>query len=403
MSKTIFPSRHHSANSRGFSHHLLLPILAVFLVGSIGVYLANSGSANTAAALKGPASTGEYVSLLRGDIMGRRFVGDGGAAVRTGNGYTVSFFGDSFVNKAEIIPSDYPEAAGQTPYMMHNNILITSPTKKVYSAVSSADILAHKSFIDVPEAAHLPDGKNYYWPGMAATDFSSAGKGRVIYLFLYHMYSPDSGEGTFFNFQYVGSKLAKLYVTDKGTIKTLGVYNTPKYLKDTKPITWGSGVVIHNGWAYIYGSNKPEGEWIWGFDHYVARVKLNRIGNMKYWRYWNGSAWLASQAAAKPVIPNSAGAESVIAVSKNPTDGFTFVYKKFGFLGKEVYRAKAASPQGSWEFPDTVLATPAQFNDTDYTYCAYEIPIAGGKRGVIVSHGNSESSPLEDQGIHEVL
>ncbi|MBP9761580.1 DUF4185 domain-containing protein [Candidatus Saccharibacteria bacterium] len=386
-------------NSKGFTHHFLLPLLAIIAVGSIGAYLVHRGNAATIPGLAGPRSTSEFVSLVRGDIQGRRFVGDGGASVRTGHGYTVSFFGDTVVYKAENIPKAYSEAAGQPTYMMRNNILTISPTRQVKSVVSSADLLKQQSFIDVPLDQQLPGGKNYYWPNAAATDFSRRGKGRTIYLFLGQMHSPESSSSSF-NFEYVRSQLAKYTIDDKGTLRLVGMYKPPTYLADTKPITWGTGMLIQGDWTYIYGSYKPKGEWIWGFDHYIARVKTERIGRANEWRFWDGSKWQPSQIAAKPIIDNSTGTEGGITVSRTKTGQYTFVYKKHGFIGNDVYRATATAPQGPWTFSPDILSTPSLLSDTDYTYLAYEIPLAGGKKGAIISHGSSTPVPLAEQGIH---
>lgn len=390
--------------TRGFSHHFLLPLLAVLAVGAIGYYLLRYSSAATQVnKVAGPATTEQFVAQLRGDIQGRRFVGDGGASVRTSNGYTLSFFGDTVVYKSDTVYPQYPEANNQTTYMMRNNVLITSPGNKVKSGLSGQQLLDQKSFVDVPERLKLPNGKNYYWPNAVATDFSSAGKGRTVYVFLGQMYSPDANTGNF-NFEYAGSRLAKYYVSDTGSLKLTGNYILPTYLKDTKPIAWGSGLLLRGDWAYIYGSNKPVGEWIWGFDHYLARVKIANIGSPKAWRYWDGSMWQTNQSLAQPVVPNAQGAEGAITISRDASTGlYTFVYKKFGFIGKEVYRATASAPQGPWTFPDASIGTPAVFNDKDFTYCGYEIPLAGGRKGVIVSHGNSEPVPFEQQGIHSLL
>lgn len=389
-------------DDQGFSHHLLSPLLALVAVGAIGMYLLHLGSAAVPPRAAGPATTNEFVSLTRGDIMGRRFLGDGGQTVRTSNGYTVSFFGDSLVYKADIVPTEFSDANQQETYMMRNNALIIDPLKKVKSAVPSSNLLAKKSFAEVPLKQQLAEGKNYYWPAAAATDMSTLGKGRTIYVFLTQLYTPNTATDAF-NFQFVRSKMAKYYLTDTGRLKLLGQYNTPTYLKDTKPIQWGSGLLIQGDWAYIYGANKPQGDWVWGFDHYIARVKTSRMAYVKEWRYWDGAGWRASQLAAKPIVDNPVGAEGSITVSRNSTGQYTFVYQKFGFIGKKVYRATAPSPQGPWTFPEPEIGTPVLYSDTDYTYCAYEIPLANGTYGSIVSHGNSVSVPFEQQGIHALL
>lgn len=66
-----------------------------------------------------PTTTADLVARVRGDIEGRRFIGDAGFGVRLRSGALVKVFGDTLVTATG--NSDYPDAANQLPYVMRNS------------------------------------------------------------------------------------------------------------------------------------------------------------------------------------------------------------------------------------------------------------------------------------------
>ena len=367
-------------------------------VVAAAVVLASAAQApSVRAATPLPTTAEQYVAMQRGDVEGRSFTGDGGAAVRTKNGAFVSFYGDSFVFPSEMPNPRYPRAAQQPPYMMRNNALIITPAGHVKSAVSSANLLAKKSLIDVPAADQLPGGQNFYWPASAAVQGTN-----LIYVFLWQMYTPDGG-GTW-DFRHIGTKLAVYRLDSYSNLVFQRLQATPTGANNPDAIGWGSGVYFEGGYMYVFGSHKPAGDYVWGYDHYIARVPVGYASKLSAWRYWDGSAWKADRKLAVPIIPYSAGVEGSIMLTKDPATGrYTFVYKQFAFIGQNIMRGTSTKLEGPWTIESTPAAVLPPYSDQDYTYCGVEIPLAEGKRGIIVSHGeNSPWPPMSEIGIRPV-
>lgn len=384
-------------NQTGFSHHFLLPLLAILLIGAIGAYLTFWSSAATL-----PMTVTEHVAKQRGDVEGRLFNGDGGFGVKTKSGTILNFYGDSFVQADPATASKYPKAAKQTAYMMHNNVLITNRTGQVKSVVSGDNLLALKSFIDVPAAKQLPNGSNYYWPSGAAVRMSGTNAGNRIYVSLMRVYSPNDGSGVW-NFKTVGGDIALYDLTSDDSLILRKLYNAPNTSADAVPILWSGGVYIENGFLYVLGSYKPSGEYVWGQDLYLSRVPLDKAGRLSVWRYWNGAAWVADRQAAKPIVPNSYGAEATAKISRDSSGYYTFVFKQFSFIGSKIMRATSPSLTGPWTVSTTPVATIEKLNETDFSYSATEVPLYRGGKGVIVSHGNTVwGTPQNQIGIFPV-
>jgi len=378
-------------------------IKAALILFVISLLLANVAFSPVIQAAALPKTAEQYVDMQRGDIEGRSFTGDGGAAVRTKNGTFLSFYGDSFVFPSSPANPRYPKAATQQPYMMRNNVIIITPTGHVKSAVSTDNLLAKKSFLDVPVAEQKPGGLNYYWFAAAAVQYGGQGAGNTIAVTMWHMFSP-TGSTDVWGYQKVGTKIAIYKLDSSYNLVLQRLQDTPDKLVPADPMDWGAGVRYENGYLYVYGSHKPAGDFIWGHDYYISRVPVKSSHNLNAWRYWNGSSWVADRSAAAIIFPNSAGAEGSIMIAKDSQTGmYTFVFKQFAFIGSKIIRVNSPKLEGNWVMSDTPAAELPPYSDNDYTYCGVEVPLAGGRRGLIVSHGNAKPWPaMSEIGIRSV-
>lgn len=348
-----------------------------------------------------PATTAEFVALQRGDIEGRRFIGDGGFGIRTRNGTLINFYGDTVVSATG--NPQYPSAATQKTYMMRNNAIIHGGGR-IRSATSGTRLLSLNSFVDVPAAQRIPGGTNYYWPASAATRYDATAKVDRVYVFLSHMFTSDTGTGLW-NFSQVGSRLAEYTFDAKGTLTLTRLLATPMKANDPAGIKWGAGAFVDAGYLYAFGSSKIDDPWIWGNDFYLARIPVSSIGTATAWRFWTAAGWSRSATAVIPVIPNPLGLEATLAMVRDPATGALSVsYKEFTFIGSRVMRITAPALTGPWTADPEPLATLTPLVPDGYTYCGTDIPLAGSARGVIVSHGNfTPGIPLEFLGIRAVI
>ncbi|MCI1262818.1 MAG: DUF4185 domain-containing protein [Tetrasphaera jenkinsii] len=361
---------------------------------------------NSAAPGAVPTTTPGLVALLRGDIEGRRFVGDAGFGVRLANGTIVNFFGDTLVSPTG--NPAYPEAAAQIPYVMRNSATVILPSGRIRSAAQNARLLAGRPLFEVPARDQVADGLNFYWPTSATTAIDPATGKEVMLLLLAHMYDTNfnatSSREKVWSFRQISSRLATVTVAADGSLKLLSLTRTPMPAITVDGIAWGAATLVDRSYLYVFGSHKPEGKFIWGYDYYLARVPLASRATVSAWRYWTGSGWSAEGDQSAIIMPYRWGVESAISLRRDPvTRKFTFVTKEFSFLGKRILRGRAPALTGTWSLDPNPVAVLTDWDDNDMTYLAHEVPLGGGRVGTIISHGNrSLMTPSDRLGIFAV-
>lgn len=152
---------------------------------------------------------------------------------------------------------------------------------------------------------------------------------------------------------------AKEFGSDMWTIKSSGL----AYSEDggntwtRSEVNWSAGsnfaqvaLLRDNGYVYMYGSTAGR---ITDGEQYVklARVAENEMGTPASWTYWNGSAWVADEASAAPII--YAGTLGEISVIKNSNGRYLMMYSTIKRDG--VVIRDSASPEGDWSGEKLVL------------------------------------------------
>lgn len=239
-----------------------------------------------------PATTPDLVALVRGDIEGRRFIGDAGFGVRLRSGALANVFGDTLVTATG--NSDYPDAANQPPYVMRNSATVMLPSGRIRSAVPNARLLAGHSLIDVPARDQLPGGRNFYWPTSLTTAVDPVSGKEVILLFLAQMFDPnlaaDGRRDVAWTFAQVSSRLAAYSLAPDGRLTLLSLTRTPMPALTRDGIGWGAGTFVTSGCLYVFGSRRPtDVPMAWGSDYYLARVPLASRSTLAAWRFWTGA------------------------------------------------------------------------------------------------------------------
>ena len=126
-------------------------------------------------------------------------------------------------------------------------------------------------------------------------------------------------------------------------------------------VSWNAGSAFaqvaflrDNGYVYMYGSTA--GRIVDGEQFVkIARVAENEMGTSSAWTYWNGSEWVADEAAAVSII--YAGTLGEISVIKNANGRYLMMYSSI--KRDAVVIRDAASPEGDWSGEKIVMVDSA--------------------------------------------
>lgn len=126
-------------------------------------------------------------------------------------------------------------------------------------------------------------------------------------------------------------------------------------------VSWNAGSAFaqvaflrDNGYVYMYGSTA--GRIVDGEQFVkIARVAENEMGTSSSWTYWNGSEWVADEAAAVSII--YAGTLGEISVIKNANGRYLMMYSSI--KRDAVVIRDADSPEGDWSGEKIVMVDSA--------------------------------------------
>lgn len=155
----------------------------------------------------------------------------------------------------------------------------------------------------------------------------------------------DPGDDGLYDFTYRGLTLAVFVVEPGGAPQPVSTLDVTPDTADARAVNWGSALVAHDGWIYVYGSQQPAGSA--GKGAYVARARLAQVGDHAGWQFWNGRSFTGDDAAARPVLLAAEGVSQTFSVV--PWKGaFVLVSKQGGEFGANIGVWKAPHPQGPW-------------------------------------------------------
>ena len=101
-------------------------------------------------------------------------------------------------------------------------------------------------------------------------------------------------------------------------------------------VQWAAGVHYDRvaRMVYVFGTSAAPTDGWTGFDAYVARVRLADLGTPTRWTYFDGSAWVASRASARPILRSAVkgGTESAFSATLDG-QGWHITSKRGGAWG----------------------------------------------------------------------
>jgi hypothetical protein len=247
--------------------------------------------------------------------------------------------------------------------LVHNSILVQEGGTRLVSTTGGQA---------VPDAA---DG-DYFWPTDGIVD------GGLLRVFLARVGRVGD------TFESRGVALATFTFDDRG----YPVYSSRRAVMpwgEDDGIQWGVAVVRDNGYVYVYGQRRREGQ-VFGRDVYLARTPTGRLTDTSSWRYWTGFGWAEDQNLAARV----GSAETGLFASNFSVDKirgtWLVVSKSFDLAGDEILEMRADRPMG----PFAVTASiPAPSSGDRWAYQAKghaELLLEDGRTLVTWNLGSSD-------------
>ena len=146
---------------------------------------------------------------------------------------------------------------------------------------------------------------------------------------------------------------------------------------------WGNAVLRGTSFTYVYGSvSDTTTGTIYGMK--VARVPRGRSLQLRAWRYWNGSRWVAGEAHAFTI---HTGNELTGVTTQEGHDGYEAVSIPGSVrTDRTVDLSYSCSPQGPWSRPTAVYSIPQVSHlHRELAYIPTFHPELSGSSGIVVS------------------
>lgn len=363
-----------------------LLVLAIGVVGLTGVSYGLGGSTGSGAGRAGDrpslASTTRCVrtggittvrdlnrlAQLRGSPAMRG--GDVGASGALQDGRRLWMFGDTIRN-------DDLEGGG----FVRNSMLLVAPG-------CLAVVLPDAGGAVIPDR----DDRVGYWP-MSVLVASHPGYDLVA-VTAQRVRTVDAGD--VFGFENLGPAVATYVVPVGGTPQLVSRVDIGDDLVDTTRPMWGAASVVHDGYAYLYGTARPEQVTLGsGFSLAVARVPVDEIADGSRWEFWDGRTWTPDPGDAAVLVPSRDGVSQTLSVFT--VDGRWYALsKRNDVLGRDVVVWTAPGPTGPFEAHEPVaeIASDAATGTLRYMPLAHPglLPVRGT---VIVSYSQNRTDSSE--------
>ncbi len=200
----------------------------------------------------------------------------------------------------------------------------------------------------------------------------------------------DAPDGAF-AFESLGSSMAVFTVPAGGTPRLLAQRDIGADDDDPARPQWGATATVEDGWAYLYGTARPDREGVFGFSLRVARTRPTDLLTPSRWQYWDGSRWQSEARQAAVLIPAERGVSQTLSVFERGGRWYA-VSKRDEFLGSDVVVWQAPSPTGPWDTGTTVASLPSDVAKGELRYMPLAHPDLHPQPGrVLVSYSRNDT------------
>lgn len=234
-----------------------------------------------------------------------------------------------------------------------------------------------------PAPQVVPDtsDEHWFWPndGIAIDG--------TTYLYSLRM---KTGDGGVFNFAVDGMSLLTSSASGSPPFETYDQVDAPLYLPADEdrgevhfgqalmPNTAAAGAPEPDGYLYVYGLQNDLSKKL-----LVARVQPTLIDQFSAYRYWDGTGWTPSIAAAVPVTSRLS---SEFSVSPLEDGRYILVFQLDG-LSADVAVRYGDSPVGPWTAPTTIWTAPeANLTPDTFVYNAKAHPHLSRPGELLISY-----------------
>lgn len=263
------------------------------------------------------------------------------------NNHIYWLFGDSMLGGED------PDGSFADGTVMVGNRILRQSGTVLYHAVPAS---GNGSSVPDP-AVHNDTNQERYW-----TQGMFAANGH-LYVLCQRVRNNSGG-----SFTPMGGEIAKFTQnTTTGDLTLVAMISTPATAQEEVPgpygIQWCSDAVVCNGYVYIYGATRAEGNpWVLHFS-YVARVPVAHLENPYAWRFYKKTTgtWVSKISELDPDKANQTDAivGSQVSSVRYINGMWRMIHKPWNGWGSDVKVVSSTTPYGPWGSETVVFSSPA--------------------------------------------
>lgn len=258
---------------------------------------------------------------------------DGAYSIPLGNGRTLWLYGDTFLGRVT-------HGRRTDAVMIHNSIALQNGTR--------APAFHHRTDARGRPGAFFPSPApgHHLWP------LHGIRVGAKLWVFLVGITNVKTGDP--FGFRVVDCRMVCVPNPDDDPDRWRAEHTRlPFTVPSTHDVLpFGAAVLPIGGDVHLFGTRKLPG--VPHPELVVARVGSARIGDLRAWRFWNGTDWGEDCNRAAALFP---GVATELSVTRLPGSGRWAAIYSDGITGRIVMRT-APAVTGPWSGPVQIYQVP---------------------------------------------
>ncbi|RNC66497.1 DUF4185 domain-containing protein [Proteiniphilum sp. X52] len=281
--------------------------------------------------------------------------GDGAISIQIDNTKSFWLWGDSFLG--EVIDNQRAESS---PFIMGNVWQLLDGES--VQTITGGTTMNPESLLKTEKVDGYPA---VLWPmhGFVKND--------IVHVFMSTIVQTGTGTWDFYwhSTVYYRLNLSDLSVIDKQELLTV----------EQTDAHFGFGVIKHEDFYYIYGSN-PQADFTAGLHVTRARLVNNKLQD---WEYYDGNNWVTDAKESKSLQGIDIPVSEQFSVFKQDNKFILLTQDRFR---PQIYTFIADAPEGSWSNKKHIYTIPEGEDSILFTYNAMAHPQYGPDENLLVSY-----------------